>query len=159
MTSLDPRVNRLNRVDQSDPKTDLDQLETYEVFVQQKENRPYRHEGIVHAGDEETAFLFAKEQYSRRQTCTGIWVARTQNVFASGFTEDQQNAYDDFNCEGKGDISFQVFHLLKRGKQHIHAGEVFAKGQEEAFCVASHHFGDKQVFNIWIIQSDNLFSF
>ena len=49
--------------------------------------------------------------------------------------------------------------MLKRGKQHIHAGEVFAKGQEEAFCVASHHFGDKQVFNIWIIQSDNLFKF
>ena len=41
-------------------KESLDQLETFEVFVQAKEGRPYQHEGIVHAPNEDIAFLFGK---------------------------------------------------------------------------------------------------
>jgi len=75
LKSLDPRIDRLH-IDQEGalkPKAELDQLETFEIFLQLKEGRPFSHVGNVHAANEEIAFLFAKEQFSRRLTCTGIW--------------------------------------------------------------------------------------
>ena len=60
LESLDPRVNRLylpNDFEQPMPgKELLDQLETYEAFVQMKENKPFEHVGIVHAPNEEILF-------------------------------------------------------------------------------------------------------
>ena len=38
----------------------LDQFETYQTFVQVKENKPFEHAGIVHAPNEEMAFLLPK---------------------------------------------------------------------------------------------------
>src|SRR3712207_7303080 len=80
MDSCDPRINRLDIVAESpaDPvKKPLDQFETYEVFQQKKPNTPYVFVGPVHAPNLEMAFVFAKEQYSRRATCQGLWVAST----------------------------------------------------------------------------------
>jgi len=90
MKSLDPRVTRLNLSDQSKDEVQkalLDQLETYEVFIKPKEGRPFQHEGIVHAYDEEIASVFAKEQFSRRSTCTAIMIAKTANIFVSETTD------------------------------------------------------------------------
>jgi len=95
--SLDPRINRLpgtGEWQQEYEKDSLDQFPTFEVFVQAKEDKPFQHEGIVHAPEPNFAFLFAKEQFSRRYSCSGIWVVNTQNVIISDYTENSQNIYD-----------------------------------------------------------------
>ena len=163
MKSLDPRINRWG-VPENWPeeleKGTLDQLETFEVFVQPKEGRPYQHEGIVHASDVEMAFVFAKEQFSRRGTCTGIMIARSADVSVSEFTEDTVSVYDQVDRKdgGKdGQKGFEVFHLMKRGKQHKHAGSVKATSPEEALSVAKEVLNpEKPVYNVWIIASDSL---
>ena len=92
--SLDPRVNRLNLPHgELTPKAPLDQFGTFEVFVQLKEGKGYQHEGSVHAPNLDMAFLFAKEQFSRRLMCSGIFVAETRNVFVTGFTENKDSVY------------------------------------------------------------------
>ena len=156
MESLDPRISRLDKAKDREEKKHMDQLETYEVFVQPKLGRPFRHEGIVHASDEDLAWLFAKEQFSRRQTCTGLWIVKTSNVFASEFTEDDENIYDHFQGQNSGPNNYEVFQLLKRGKQHIHAGSVSSDTLENAFGAASSEFGMKQAFNIWVVQEEDL---
>ena len=113
MESLDPRIQRLDQSKDGDPKQALDQLETYEVFLQLKEGKPYKHAGGVHASDEEMAWVFAKEQYSRRLTCTGLWVVRTSNVYVSKTTENVDNVYSHFTQISTGSLPFEVFHLLK----------------------------------------------
>jgi ring-1,2-phenylacetyl-CoA epoxidase subunit PaaB len=167
MKSLDPRVNRLNLPDQSKEevqKESLDQLETYEVFIQPKEGRPFQHEGIVHAYDEEVAFVFAKEQFSRRATCNAIMIARTANVFASETTDAGKNVYD--LIEEPGDkfsesSNYYVFHLFKRGKQHKEAGCVNAGSVTEAIYNAKINLDPgnpaKPVLNVWIINEKDIY--
>jgi ring-1,2-phenylacetyl-CoA epoxidase subunit PaaB len=156
LNSLDPRVNRLPQVksEVSESKLPLDQLGTFEVFVQPKEGKPFQHEGAVHAADLEFAYVSAKETFTRRFTCVSIFVADTRDVIVSAMTEGTTNAYDEVtDTFGESGIkkTFEIFHLNKRGKQHIHAGAVYATDAAHAFSEAKKIFGAKQVYNIWAI--------
>lgn len=162
MESLDPRLNRvdLDAFNELKPKKLLDQFETYEVFVQAKENKAYQHEGVVHAPNEEMAFLFAKEQFSRRGTCTGIAVCKTENVVVTPITDNGKNVYDEFEPHGSelGEYEkYEVFHLFRRGKQHQHIGHIEASSFDEAFNKSKAIYNnDKTVLNVWLVKTDNL---
>lgn len=165
MNSLDPRVNRLPFPEQwgeLKSKQALDQLETYEVFHQSKLGKAYEHVGIVHAPNEEMAFIFAKEQYSRRgTTCSGLWTVNTSKVMVTPLSENGQSIYDLFEGQYTGEgiqEAFDIFHLKKRGKQHVHAGMVMAGSYDDALALAQQQLNDgKTVFNIWIIKQADMF--
>ncbi|MEM6524986.1 MAG: phenylacetic acid degradation b [Bacteroidota bacterium] len=162
MESLDPRVNRLNlSLTELTSKAPLDQLGTYEVFSQLREGKPYFHVGPVHAPNCEMAFLFAKEQFSRRQTCAGLFVVETRNIQVSIFTEGEDTVYnyiDDQSEIKNGNVqSFELFHLKKRGKQHEHIGTIEAPDAEVALSLVKSEFiNDKPVYNIWIVKTSDI---
>ncbi|MFT6828666.1 MAG: ring-1,2-phenylacetyl-CoA epoxidase subunit PaaB [Roseivirga sp.] len=164
LKSLDPRVTRLSIELSSDEssvaKDGLDQFETYEAFVQSKEGKPFEHAGPVHAPNEEMAFLFAKEQYSRRgMFCNAICVIKTENIKVSEYTDNGQDVYNlvTNSPSGNDNMSFEIFHLMKRGKHHKHEGSVFAKDFDDAMSVAKSEFqADKPVFNVWIVKSEHI---
>ncbi len=164
LKSLDPRVNRLAMPDEFETpmahKEQLDQFETYQAFVQTKEGKPFDHAGIVHAPNEEMAFLFAKEQFSRRGTfCNALCVVKTELIQVSEYTDNGLDVYDTFEGKYSGDTSesFEVFHLLKRGKHHRYIGNVSAKDFEDALLAAKETYPrDKPVFNVWITKSENI---
>ncbi len=167
LNSLDPRINRLNipaEFGTTFPaKESKDQFVTFEVFVQPKESKPYQHEGIVHAPTIDMAFLFAKEQFSRRGiSCSGVWVVNTNNIKVSPITENDEDIYDFIHeeiMEGaeKGDSTkYEIFHLKKRGKQHAHVGSLDATCFEEALFKAKGKFQEeKSVLNIWVGKSED----
>lgn len=163
MKSLDPRITRLQIPEswnKSMEKDNLDQLETFEVFVQTKESRPYQHEGIVHASDEDMAFVFAKEQFSRRSTCTGIKIVKTRNVFVSDLSEGEHSVYEKIkppvDNNGNEEV-FVIFHLMKRGKQHKMAGEVSANSPEDALYQSKLTLDPgNPVYNVWIVREDDI---
>jgi ring-1,2-phenylacetyl-CoA epoxidase subunit PaaB len=160
--SLDPRVQRLPHkgVETTDGKIKhvLDQLITFEVFVQPKAGKPFQHEGIVHSCDVEMAYVLAKETFTRRFTCVSLYVTATQHVFASPLTEGERNAYDVLTApvESSGQkCGYEIYHLVKRGKQHVHAGQVMATGPNDALLQAKEKFkSDQIVYNVWAIPSD-----
>jgi ring-1,2-phenylacetyl-CoA epoxidase subunit PaaB len=160
--SLDPRVKRLPEVGTSGeqkPKAPLDQLGTYEVFVQPREGKPFQHEGAVHAPDLELAFVLAKETFTRRFTCSSLYVVDTRQVHVSPMAEGNQNAYDLLPAiteDVKNPQSYEVYHLLKRGKQHIHVGTVQASSPLLAMAEARNQFGAKPVFNLWVIRTSDI---
>lgn len=163
MNSLDPRVNRLPLIGKPGeilPKAPLDQFGTFEVFVQPKEGKPFQHEGIVHAPDLEMAFVLAKEAFTRRFTCVSLYVCDTRSVYVSTMTDGISNAYDFINdtVEQKPEkTAYEVYHLVKRGKQHIHAGTVQAGSPQEAMAEAKKAFrNDKVVYNVWVIRSSDI---
>jgi ring-1,2-phenylacetyl-CoA epoxidase subunit PaaB len=163
LNSLDPRVNRLPTIGTPGeilPKAQLDQLGTFEVFVQPKEGKPFQHEGIVHAPDREMAFVLAKEAFTRRFTCVSLYVCDTRNVYVSPLTEATSNAYDlvqDVVEKNPVNNSFEIYHLMKRGKQHVHAGTVQADSPQGAMAEAKRVFkNDKTVYNIWTIRSSDI---
>jgi ring-1,2-phenylacetyl-CoA epoxidase subunit PaaB len=157
--SLDPRINRLPQVAEAKPKKPLDQFGTFEVFVQAKEGKPFQHEGAVHAPNLEMAYVLAKETFTRRFTCTSIYVVDTREVFVSPTTEGNQSAYDlipegNHSSEKK---PFEIYQQAKRGKQHVHAGTVEASTPEEAMRLAKDLFGSgKIVYNVWAIEKSKI---
>ena len=160
--SLDPRVNRLPKVGQPgviQPKAAFDQFGTFEVFVQPKPGKPFQHEGAVHAPNLEMAFILAKETFTRRFTCTSLCVADTRHVFVSAFSDGDQDAYDLIPDSREADSPgepYEVYHLLKRGKQHVHVGTVQATGPEQAMTRAKSQFKGKPVFNVWALRTGDI---
>lgn len=154
MKSLDPRVTRLPEIGKPGvilPKVPLDQFGSFEVFVQPKEGKPFQHEGIVHAPNIALAYIFAKENFTRRFTCTSLYVIETRNVFVSPTSDGETNAYDLVKQVPDSGIqdSYEIYHLLKRGKQHIAVGTLMAGSPEEAMGKARQIFNTKLVYNIW----------
>ena len=163
MNSLDPRVGRLPDVGTPGPirpKVPLDQFGTYEVFVQPREGKPFQHEGIVHAPNLELAYVLAKEAFTRRFTCTSLFVVDTRHVFATETTEGDTNAFglvDSLPHASGESASYEVFLLFKRGKQHVHAGTFMASGPEDAMLKARERTGiTKIVYNIWAIPTASI---
>jgi len=159
LKSLDPRVTRLPQVGEVKPKKPLDQLGTFEVFVQAKEGKPFQHEGPVHAPNLEMAYVLAKETFTRRFTCVSIYVTDTRNVFVSPTTEGNQSAYEliskDSQETDKG--AFEIYHLSKRGKQHIYVGTVEANSPQDAMFRAKDLFGaGKVIYNVWAIEKNKI---
>lgn len=161
MNSLDPRVNRLpeQKSENTSPKVPLDQFGTFEVFVQPKEGKAFQHEGIVHAPNLEMAYVLAKETFTRRFTCFSIYVADTRSIYVSKMTEGADDAYNHVLESGSGQKkdSFEIYHLYKRGKQHVHVGRVEAADYNEALWLAKQQLrNEKQVFNVWVIRTRDI---
>ncbi|MFY0594701.1 phenylacetic acid degradation b [Roseivirga sp.] len=164
LESLDPRVNRLKLPESFDApmaaKDELDQFETYQTFVQTKEGKPFEHAGIVHAPNLDMAFLFAKEQFSRRgMFCNALCVAKTELIKTSVFTDNLQDVYDTFEGTYSGDESesFEIFHLLKRGKQHKYIGNALGKNSQDAMLAAKELYPrSKPVYNVWVIRTEDI---
>lgn len=156
LVSFDPRVTRLHlTTDAAAPKTSLDQLETYEVFHQRKEGQPMTYVGPVHAAGLEVAFLFGKEQYSRRFACTGLWVCATRDVLVTAYTDEAVSVYGTLAelpvPTGAGE-AYEIFHLKKRGKGHVHAGTVPGESPLDALAAARAQFGEvTPCVNVWVV--------
>jgi ring-1,2-phenylacetyl-CoA epoxidase subunit PaaB len=161
--SLDPRVNRLPKIGVPGAvvtKAPLDQFGTFEVFVQPKDGKPFQHEGAVHAPNIEMAYVLAKETYTRRFVCSSLYVVETRKIYVSPMTSNTTNAYDTIvdlpPQSGEGE-NYEVYHLLKRGKQHIHAGVVSASSPQEAMMRAKEKLkGDKLIYNVWVVRSSDI---
>ena len=153
--SLDPRVNRLpQNMGNPAEKTALDQLTTFEVFVQPKPGKPFQHEGIVHASDIEMAYLFAKESFTRRFTCSSLCVVPTDQVVTSSMTDGIDSAFDrldDVSSVASDRKAYELFVLVKRGRQHVHAGTIEAASPKEAMTSIRPAWAGKVVANIWAI--------
>ena len=150
---------RLPQVGEVGPKKLLDQFGTFEVFVQAKDGKPFQHEGAIHAPNLEMAYILAKETFTRRFTCVSIYVVDTREVFVSPTTEGNQNAYELISRASVGTKNsvFEIYHLLKRGKQHVHVGSVEATSPDDAMDQARDLFGvGKTIYNIWAIEHDKI---
>ncbi|HTH55811.1 MAG TPA: hypothetical protein VL728_07170 [Cyclobacteriaceae bacterium] len=160
MKSLDPRVTRLPQVGEVEAKRPLDQFGTFEVFVQPKEGKPFQHEGCVHSPNLEMAYVLAKETFTRRFTCTSVYVVDTRDVFVSPTTEGNQSAYELIQANStpsQKKRAFEIYQLAKRGKQHLNAGSVEASSPEEAMVMAKDLFGaGKTVYNVWAIEKNKI---
>jgi len=157
--SLDPRVVRLPEIGEEGiirPKAPLDQFGTFEVFVQPKEGKPFQHEGPVHAPNLEMAYVLAKETFTRRLTCSSLYVTDTRDVQVSILTDGDKNAYDFIPASPEGkEVSYEVYHLPKRGKQHLHVATVKATSAAAAMLAAKAMIPAGKIFyNVWAIEGD-----
>lgn len=67
---------------------DNNQGQLWEVFIQSKNNLPYKHVGSVHATDKDMALQNARDLYTRRGEGRGIWVVPSIHIVASDPVDD-----------------------------------------------------------------------
>ena len=93
MTSLDPRVSRLDleKVKEGEVHTNS-HLITWEVFHQDKRGKQAVHAGVVHASSPEMALVMAKEVFGRRGKTTNLWVVKTSDIFT--FSQDDEDMFE-----------------------------------------------------------------
>ena len=163
MKSLDPRVLRLPETGiKKNPESEAphDQFGTFEVFVEPRPGKSFQHEGSLHAPNLELAYVLAKENYTRRFTCSSLFVVETTQVYVSAMTNGTENVYDLIEEEKTREVEgilFEVFHLAKRGKQHLHVGNVSAPSPEGALSAAKKKFDTgKIIVNIWLARTDTI---
>ncbi len=93
MSSLDPRVNRLDTKKVKDGELHTNShLITWEVFHQEKRGKQVTHCGIVHASTSEIALVLAKEQFSRRGKTANLWVAKTTDIYT--FSSEDEDIFE-----------------------------------------------------------------
>jgi ring-1,2-phenylacetyl-CoA epoxidase subunit PaaB len=60
-----------------------DQMELWEVFLQESDNAPHSHAGSVRGSDPENALQNARDVYARRGKVKNIWVVKSKDIVAS----------------------------------------------------------------------------
>jgi ring-1,2-phenylacetyl-CoA epoxidase subunit PaaB len=146
--SLDPRVGRLPQTD-NPTKHPLDQFSTFEVFVQPAPGKPFRHEGPVHAPGLEMAYVLAKEAFTRRFTCSSLFVADTRAVHI--FSPDEQAPPTIDTTNKAAPTSFEIFQLLKRGKQPVQVMAIEAASPQQALLIAHRQCTTPMPYAFWAI--------
>ena len=87
----------------------------WEVFLQPKPGRPFKHVGSLHAYDKKMAMTAARDLYTRRGEGKGIWLVRAEDIISSEL-EDGEAFYDPSNDKI---YRHPTFYSLPDGVKHI----------------------------------------
>ena len=95
--------------------TENTQGQLWEVFIQSKNNLPYKHVGSVHATDKMMALQNARDLYTRRSEGRGIWVVPSNCIIASDPTEESEM----FDPSDDKVYRHPTFYVMPEGAKHI----------------------------------------
>ncbi len=127
----------------------------YEVFQQDKPDKPHRNIGTVHAPDAEMALQNARDVYGRRPENYNLWVVPSEQIFsktAEEMTLDPGWANETVPEEGTA-VPFAVFtkSSYRRAMTHVqYVGEVAAKTAVSAMQKAIATYTEGDPFIWWI---------
>ena len=92
-----------------------DQGILWEVFIQVKSGRPFKHVGSLHAYDKEMAMKSARDLYTRRNEGSCIWVVRSEHIVSS-VPEDEASFFDPSNDKV---YRHPTFYKMPEGAKYI----------------------------------------
>lgn len=133
----------------------------FEVFQQDRPDRPHRSAGSVHAPDGEMALLNARDVFVRRPSCYSLWVVPAEAIFS--VTADQLEENPDLLSQSaasnSNNESYQIFHKQSQRNSMTyvtHAGKVEADNRFEAMRLAIDTTGDKATFVWWVVAEKDI---
>jgi len=87
----------------------------WEVFIQVKAGRPFKHVGSLHAYDKKMAMQSARDLYTRRNEGNGIWLVKADDIVSS------QSADDEAFFDPSNDKVYRhpTFYKVPDGVKHI----------------------------------------
>jgi ring-1,2-phenylacetyl-CoA epoxidase subunit PaaB len=127
----------------------------FEVFQQDRPDRPHQNCGSVHAPDAELALLNARDVFARRPQCINLWVVPAGAILARTAQELAENPLDD-EPTTPGATTLETYLVFQKQSQRramtyvSHVGEVEAPSPLAALRRAIAQFGSEGVFVWWV---------
>jgi len=87
----------------------------WEVFLQPKAGRPYKHVGSLHAYDKNMAMESARDLYTRRGEGSGIWIVKAEDIVAS----QPEDAASFFEPADDKVYRHPTFYVMPEGAKNI----------------------------------------
>ena len=87
----------------------------WEVFVQSKAGKPYKHVGSLHAYDKEMAVENARDLYTRRNEGTGLWLVKADDI-VSVKDGDEESFFETADDKI---YRHPTFYNMPEGSKHI----------------------------------------
>ena len=107
----------------------------WEVFKQDRPDKPYEAVGTVHAPDAEVALLNARDVFVRRPECHSLWVAPEAAVMR--MTAEELAAQPEWLAEQSSDVTTpEVYHIFCRQNYRRSMVAVTESGQVVASSLA-----------------------
>ena len=91
------------------------QGQLWEVFIQSRNNLPYKHMGSVHAYDKEMALQNARDLYTRRNEGRAIWVVLAEDIVSSS-PGDEESFFDPADDKV---YRHPTFYVMPEGSKNI----------------------------------------
>jgi ring-1,2-phenylacetyl-CoA epoxidase subunit PaaB len=132
----------------------------YEVFVQEKAERPFQSVGAVHAADAEMALLNARTVFVRRPVCHSLWVVPSSAILMRTAEELATDGADD-TAEATEAQRYQIFQKTSQRRAMVyvvHVGEITAVSPHHALQQAIATFGNDDVFVWWVVPTSAISS-
>jgi ring-1,2-phenylacetyl-CoA epoxidase subunit PaaB len=127
----------------------------YEVFQQDKEGRPHRNVGSVHAVDAEMALQNARDVFVRRPQTVNLWVVLASAIVAKSHQEiDSDPAFQRKTEDSRGsEQSFLIFRKTTHRQSMTYvsyAGKIEAASPMTALRIAVDRFDDQETYVWWV---------
>jgi ring-1,2-phenylacetyl-CoA epoxidase subunit PaaB len=123
----------------------------YEVFIQERENKPHQNAGSVHAPDAEMALQNARDLFVRRPSCLSLWVVPAEAILARSA---QELAGMTPPIEGHG--APETYYIFRKKSQRntmtyvAHSGQIEASSPEDALAKARQNLGQGTTYVWWV---------
>jgi ring-1,2-phenylacetyl-CoA epoxidase subunit PaaB len=129
----------------------------FEVFEQERPDRPHQNIGSVHAPDAEMAMQMARDVFARRPERHSLWVAPASAILARTAQElEADSSWREIAPEETAANPPEIYHVFQKQSQRramvyvVHVGRVEAPSPTAALARALAEFGDKTAYVWWI---------
>lgn len=125
----------------------------FEVFQQDRPERPHRNVGSVHAADAELALLNARDVFARRPNCVSLWVIPVDAIMSR--TEQELADYTWRGGVEATDSQSELYYVFQKRNQRQsmtfveHTGEVWAADPHQALGEAVVKYGAGGTTYVW----------
>lgn len=121
----------------------------FQVFHQERRDRPHLNVGTVHAPDAEMALLNARDVFVRRPDCVSLWVVPADQITSRTAQEMEALTLPDAGNDAEVE-RYCVFVKLRNKGSHEFVGFVEAASPEGALVEAKGVFGEGGGYVWWV---------
>lgn len=128
------------------------------VFHKMNEEKPYIHNGTVHAPDVDMALLNARDVFGRRPYSVGMFVVLADNIFSKTIEEIEAGWGKDIKIADEPGETYLVYGKLSHQAQCEEIGNVNASTSMQAMKKGIEEFPDKKILMWWVFPEKGILS-